>query len=555
MIRLILGAVCAIAGLTVAGLAVSAIAAVGTDEVTGTEPFTVQDGAYAVVLNEQLVPYEGASAAITATGEQELFIGTASGVDTASYLTGIAHEEITEVDFGARALAHRFVPGEPQPAAPVTNRDWFLDTSAGTTVTHRFDLDAEPNVVLIAPVDPEGNLDGVTVSMSMDVQGVLAFSLLGAGLAVLFLGLAAFLLLRWWSSRLRPPPKGPADSAVRPGRLAGLRAAVADRLGRRRRVAATAGASALVLGLSGCAVLPVAQPAAPELTPYERPPLRAGEAGAFMTEYTERLGETLSGDQSALDQIQTGPLLERTRAEILIAEAEEETLGAVSFAEVTAGGPMFSDYPMWFIAVGDPGESDTVQAMLVTRESAVQDWKVGQALFVPRDQVPTLVADADGGVPMAPDEHQDVVQAVNEQLVPYLETGELPESDVAIAYPTDTFRSFREYVDQFSEGDDAFDDVTVSCEPYSDVDLAGLALQTQTGSVSFGETRCAITLKVPGDFALDMGTAVEAVMTSDGEGNVVQINTSLPHMLTTTDDSSSVVGSDWFLLSAQTSQE
>ena len=96
---------------------------------------------------------------------------------------------------------------------------------------------------------------------------------------------------------------------------------------------------------------------------------------------------------------------------MLIARADEQTLSAVNFTEVVAGGPMFSEYPMWFIGFGDPGEGDSVQAMLVTRESASQEWKVAQSLFVPRDAVPTLLAAGDGAVPVAPDAHQDVAAA------------------------------------------------------------------------------------------------------------------------------------------------
>ncbi|MGW9826881.1 hypothetical protein ACUXNS_001890 [Brevibacterium pityocampae] len=562
MLRLILAALCAVIGLAVTALAVSAVAVTGTDDVTETEPFTVADGTYAIVLDEQQVPYEGTTATITAESDTELFIGTASGVDTENYLTGVAHETITGVEFPG-ALSHRSVPGEPQPVTAAATRDWWLASDTGTTVSHRFDLDAEPQMIVIAPADPETTLDGTTVSLSMDVKGVFGVSLLGFGLAVLAFGLAAFLLLRWWNTRLRPPPKLPKRKGTGDGRGTGKgsgdRPAPARRPGRRPgRLGGTAvGASAMALVLSGCSQLPlpIAQPAEPELTPYERPALRPGDAGTFMTDYTEALDATLAGDQEELDGIQTGPLLGRTRAEVLIARAEEQTLSAVAFTEVVAGGPMFDEYPMWFIGFGDPGEGESVQAMLVTRESAAEDWKAAQSLFVPREAVPTLLAGGDGAVPLAPDAHQDVAAAAAAQLDGFLETGTLPESPVEFAYPTDTFSSFREYVDQFSEGDNAFEDVGVTCEPYTEVPLSTYALETEAGAVSFGEVQCTITLSVPGDFSIDMGTAVEAVMTSDGGGNTVQIDASLPYLLTSAGAENTVYGSDWFLLSAQTSED
>ena len=388
MLRLILAAVCAVIGLAVTALAVSAVAVTGTDDVTETEPFTVADGTYAVVLDEQQVPYEGSTAAITAEGDTELFIGTASGVDTENYLTGVAHETITGVEFPG-VLSHRSVPGEPQPVTPAATRDWWLASDTGTAVTHRFDLDAAPQMVVIAPADPDATLDGTTVRLSMDVEGVFGFSLLGFAVAVLAFGLAVFFLLRWWNTRLRPPPKLPKRKGTGDGRGTGKgsgdRPAPARRPGKAsgRLGGTAAGASAMALVLSGCSQLPlpIAQPAEPELTPYERPALRPGDAGTFMTDYTEALDATLAGDQEELDGIQTGPLLGRTRAEVLIARAEEQTLSAVAFTEVVAGGPMFDEYPMWFIGFGDPGEGESVQAMLVTRESAAEDWKAAQSLF------------------------------------------------------------------------------------------------------------------------------------------------------------------------------
>lgn len=570
MFRVILAVLCAIIGLAAAALAVSAVTVVGADDVTEAETFTVADGAYAVVLDEQLVPFSGTTAWITADGDEELFIGTASGVDVENYLTGVAHETITRVDFPG-VPEHRLVPGEPHPVTAAPTRDWWTASDSGATVTHRFDLDAEPQVVVVAPADPEGTLDGVRVTLAMDAHGVFGFSFLGFALAVAALGLAAFLLLRWWNSRLRPPPKFPRGKRTgrrangttdRAARTAGsprrTRAGVADRsrggvLGRRSGV--LAGASAMALALSGCTALPIAQPATVELTPYERPALRDGDAGRFMTDYTESLDAALDGELETLDLIQTGPLLDRTRAEVLIARADEQTLSAVNFTEVVAGGPMFSEYPMWFIGFGDSGEGDSVQAMLVTRESASQEWKVAQSLFVPRDAVPTLLAAGDGAVPVAPDAHQDVAAAAATQLDGFLETGELPERPVELTYPTEAFSGFREYVDQFTDGDNAFEDVTVTCEPYTDAPLSEYALETEVGAVSFGEARCTIALSVPEDFSIDMGTAVEAVMTSEGEGNAVQIEASVPYMLTSAGAENTVYGSDWFLLSSQTTEE
>lgn len=319
---------------------------------------------------------------------------------------------------------------------------------------------------------------------------------------------------------------------------------------------ATGIGSVVTLGvLAGCSPLPVAQPSSPNLTEFERPALRAGEAGEFLTSYTERLDASLKGDEDQLDKIQAPPLLDRTRAEILIAKAGKTELSAVNFDQIVAGGPSFAEYPMWFIAFGKPAESDeTVQAMLVTRESAGEDWQVTQSLFVPQENVPTLVAGGTGAVEQSGKEFTELGTTANETLQQYLETGEIPENDQSIEYASDAFTGFRDYVDEMAGNDEAFEDTKVTCDPYDQatVPLASHGLKTETGDVSFGEVRCAIELKVRSGGSIDVGEELEAVMTSDLEGGRLVISTSIPYMLLGSEQTNLIVGSDWFLLEAQT---
>lgn len=206
MIRVAIGTLCTLAGIVLAALSVSALSVVGTGEVTSTEPFTVTDGAYAVVLDEAIVPFEKTDATLTVESDQELFLGTANGVDVDDYLTGVAHEEITDVDFPRTAI-HRSVAGDPVPVSAAPTRDWWTHTDTGMSVSHTFDLDAEPQVVLVAPAEEDGTLAGAQVTLSMDVREVLGLSLAGFAGAVALVGVGAFYLLRWWFGRFRPMPK------------------------------------------------------------------------------------------------------------------------------------------------------------------------------------------------------------------------------------------------------------------------------------------------------------------------------------------------------------
>ena len=305
----------------------SALSVVGTDEVTETEAFEVSDGSYAVVLDQAVVPYSGTDVTIEARNSQgkELFLGTANGVDTDSFLDGVSQVQISDVDFPDQAT-HRSLPGDPAPAADIAGRDWWTSRETGQSVAKTFDLDADPQMLVIAPAAEGENLDGTTVQLKMRVEGVLALSLIGLAVAIIFAGFSAYFFLRWWNARIRPRkkkgPGTPSDEAG-DGTRGRTKTTMTDRAKaavkgrskpeskadaepetqpatdaapptegepprrRSRRGARTRAATALTLttglALSGCAALPVAQPHTPNVTPYERTAVRPGEAGDFMT--------------------------------------------------------------------------------------------------------------------------------------------------------------------------------------------------------------------------------------------------------------------------------
>jgi hypothetical protein len=592
MIRLAMGIVCALCGLGLAGLSFSALSVVGTEKETTTKAFSAGDGAYALVLDEAIVPFEHTEATLTVTSDQELFLGAANGVDVDDYLTGVAHEEITDVDF-PKTAHHRLIAGEPQPEAPAPERDWWTAEDTGTTVSRSFDLDAEPQVIVVTPAESAGTLEGAQVTLSMKVGEVLGMALLGFAGAAAFLGLAAFVFLRMWVSRFRPRPKrvsgaGPSGARRRrraesagaarrgSGSEAGTDSGSGDGLGdstrrsrrrggaapaggvstlrgrSRRSVSALAGLSAGALVLSGCGT-DFPQPTRPELTPYERPALEPGQAGPFLASYSERLDEALRGEPEALEAVQTGPLLERTRAEMLMAEHSDSTLGAASYADVRAGGPMFESYPLWFMAFATPRDEDIddAEAMLVTRDSAAGEWTVAQSVFVPQESVPTVLADERGAVEEAPPEHEEAAARVVDGAVSYLTDGKAPEGGPD--YAAAGFKDFRDYVGGLGAEDTGFEDLEVECSPYDGMPLSDYALATEGGGVSFAEVRCQITVNVPEDYFVDLGDEIEAVMTTDDEGSTIRIDISQPMLVTTEGASAEVASPGWYMLASATS--
>ncbi|WP_101641946.1 hypothetical protein [Brevibacterium antiquum] len=566
-------------------LVVSALSVVGTDEVTETEDFTVKDGAYAVVLDEAIVPYSGTSVTVEAANAdgKELFVGTANGVDTDSILDGVAQEQISNVEFPS-AVEHRFIPGYAAPEATLTDRDWWISQDTGEKVAKTFDLDADPQVLVISAANEGENLDGTTVSLKMRVEGVLALSLFGIALGIILAGFAAFFFLRWFNGRIRPEKKtavarntdrgsGPGSglgtgadaegARVDSGRVQSsslvknpdpAKAAPPRRTstrGRRSLRMVTAVSLTTGLALSGCTALPVAQPHSPDITPYERTAMRPGEAGTFMTGYTESLDGILNDGGTGLEKIQGEPLIDRTRAQILIAKKAKQKLRAPNFSEVVAGSPSFTEYPMWFYAFGTAkGDEKLTQVQLATRESASTDPIVRTASYIPTDQMPTLMADGHGAVEPGPDAFNEEMTTTADQVSKFLVDGKADKAD-ADGLKEGGFKDFRGYLGDLRGKDSGFDKVDVSCKPYEKLDFTSMTLSNEHGAIGMGEVRCTLTIEVPDDYSVDLGDTIEAVKSNDKDGNTVKVDTAHPYVLLKTGDELSAVATDWNVLSSR----
>lgn len=570
-------------------LVISALSVVGTDEVTETDAFKVKDGTYAVVLDEAIVPYSGTNVTVEAANAdgKELFVGTANGVDTDSILDGVAQEQISNVEF-PNTLEHRFIPGDAAPETTLTDRDWWISKDKGKKVAKTFDLDADPQVLVISAADKGEDLDGTTVSLKMRVEGVLALSLFGIALGIIFAGFAAYFFLRWFNGRIRPekkpvarrtdrgsgPGAGPGSgrgsgagtnaegSTTNTGRVRSSRLVKkpdqakaepprrSNTRGRRSLRSITAATLTTGLALSGCTALPVAQPHSPDITPYERTAMRPGEAGKFMTDYTESLDKILNDGGTDLEKIQGEPLIERTRAQMQIAKKAKQKLRAPNFSEVVAGSPSFTEYPMWFYAFGtSDGDKKLTQVQLATRESASTDPIVRTASYIPTDQMPTLMADGHGAVKPGPEGFDDEMTKTADQVSKFLVDGKAGKAG-AEGLKEGGFKDFRGYLGDLRGKDSGFDKVDISCKPYEKLDFTSMTLSTEHGAIGMGEVRCTLTIKVPDDYSVDLGDTIEAVKTNDKDGNTVKVDTAHPYVLMKTEDQLSAVSTDWSVLSS-----
>lgn len=551
MIRLVLAGLSALVGVLSLMLVISAFSVVGFDDVTETKAHQVSPGTYAVVMDEQIVPFANTTATIRASSDKEILLGTANGVDSSSYLTGVQHEEISDVNFPG-SLDARVIAGNPAPGQPAESRDWWVDTKVGTQVSTTFDVDGTPQTVVIAPTGEGGNLDGTTVVVSMKVHGVLSFCLLGVALTLVTFAVAFALFMWWRNDQPRPGKKFPRGGAGA-GKGKSTRAATPTRTraATAKRTAATA-TLASVLVVSGCG-LPVAKPETPDIQPYTRPGIRQGEAAKFMQRYSDQLDRAFNGEPQAVESVQAGPLLDRTRSEMAIAERLDTKVTSPKFDTVLAGSPEFTTYPMWFMAFGHVNREDSqTLAMVVTRNSATDEWVAVQGLMIPGDQVPTMEANPAGSVPPAPEDFGAKLAATSDAVAQYLSTGDLATLTNTGAQPAGkAFEDYRNYVDSYTEGDNAFDSADSQCTASTEANLGSYALATTDGAVGFGEIRCTLTLEAAVGSAITLPQQLDAVRTSGKDGNRVIVDTSIPIYVHQTGGGVSVVGQDWFLLDSR----
>lgn len=204
LLKLVPAAVALVLGAVVLTLALRAGLTAGADDTLRSEPLVVGE-VHALTFNEGIVPFRNTTATVSVESEEPVFLGVANPVDVASYLGGVAVEEITEVQVPGE-LSHRQVPGENEPPVPPGELDWWAGSQAGTSVAHSFDVDADPGMVVLLGAEGQ-SIEGARVTVTVDTDGVFGLSLMGVALASLLFGVAAFLALTWWYDRIRLAPR------------------------------------------------------------------------------------------------------------------------------------------------------------------------------------------------------------------------------------------------------------------------------------------------------------------------------------------------------------
>ena len=148
---------------------------------------------------------------VQGTAADALFLGVASTVDVDAYLAGVAHHEVTDIDFDGStitAVDYRSVTGTAAPAPPVDQTFWEVSVTGTTEQTLDWGLESGNWTVVVMNADGSSGVDA-QLALGAKVSNIVPISLIGLGFGALSLLVGLWLIYRGFS---RPPvTKRPAD--------------------------------------------------------------------------------------------------------------------------------------------------------------------------------------------------------------------------------------------------------------------------------------------------------------------------------------------------------
>lgn len=189
-----------------------------------TDPIAVISDSYAVV-SDTIEVERGASVALRWLGldtikvearsedpSLPLFIGIAESDEVEDYLSGVEHDEVTDVDLFGSTFEYRRITGRDEPEPPGSLDIWLESSEGAGTRRLEFELEEGEYIVLAMNADASGGLDmeftfGIKSSVLVLVIGI-GFLLLG--LAALAGGIVMVVFgARTPRATYPPPPPAP----------------------------------------------------------------------------------------------------------------------------------------------------------------------------------------------------------------------------------------------------------------------------------------------------------------------------------------------------------
>ncbi|MFI7064390.1 hypothetical protein ACIBL3_25600 [Kribbella sp. NPDC050124] len=401
VVRSVLGVLLALLGLIIgAAGAVAAFWLVGPDDTIYSGEQHLTSKGLAIASAPSLLDRHGPTLHVNArsTDGKPVFVGVARDFDAASYLKGLAHTELVEVEYPI-SISTRDVKGTAGPlAAPDTLDWWVAKTSGGGTQELTWPIADGPYSVVIMSADGKTAPD-VQADLGIEIPDAFLTALVvfAAGLVLLALGI--FLILfrgrrtptpdpvtaasgghgppqhgphspgPWSPGPHQPGPQYPGPQYPGPQQPPPQQSPAGPL---RRGVALTA-AFALV---SGCAAIPEPN----TVRTLTRPAVTDETATAVIEHYNEVNNAASSKrDDKLIATVEAGNLLRQSQAHFRISRALDKAgkklTKPYTYAEPVIGAPSFGSYPMRFVSSAEmSGTSEYRHLGVWERETAGSPW-------------------------------------------------------------------------------------------------------------------------------------------------------------------------------------
>ena len=349
VLRSILGVLLGLLGLIVTAVGgAAAFWLIGPDNTVYSEPQHLTSKGPAIASYPKLLDRHGPVLHVQATRAdgKPVFVGVGRDLDVASYLKGVAHTSLVQIQYPI-ALTTEEIKGEGSQLTAPDTLDWWVTKATGAgTQAMTWPITDGPYDVVIMSADGKTPPD---VQVKLGIELAHAFL---AGLLVFVIGLvllAAGIFLIIFRRRPRPPA---AQTAVQASHQASAQTGPQQQsqptAGPLRRVATVGVAVALV---SGCSAIP--QPNTVES--LTRPAIGNETAVAVIKHYNE-VNNTAnkSRDDKLIATIEGGDLLRQSQAGYQISrvldKAGKKLPAPFTYTKPVIGAPEYGSYPMRFVA-------------------------------------------------------------------------------------------------------------------------------------------------------------------------------------------------------------
>lgn len=185
LIQRVAGVVLALIGLVVAIVGGWFLANLGT---SGTATFTADPGQRVVVLGPDVLNRVDHPVEVTASGDGDLWSGTARPSDVEALLGDGARSEVSGVEVGDWALTTTDV-GDGEAVDPGRLDIWQESTTGTDELTRTIDQEAAPQSLVVSAADGSA-IDTVTMTIEDGNWGTKALTTLVVGIVLVIAGLA-----------------------------------------------------------------------------------------------------------------------------------------------------------------------------------------------------------------------------------------------------------------------------------------------------------------------------------------------------------------------------